>query len=132
MKYAFIDYENLNSLNGVKLEQYEKIFIFIGAAPNQAEIRISEKFTDKINISLITVKQIAQNNVDFHLSYYLGKLDQTAPKSVEFHVLSKDLGYQGICNFIRQQKTPRHCLLVQPESAVKITKDFFDTTQQQN
>ncbi len=29
MKYAFIDYENLNSLDGLALQEYDRIFLFI-------------------------------------------------------------------------------------------------------
>lgn len=109
MKYAFIDYENINSLDGLSLQEYERIFLFIGASQNQMDIRLSEKFNDEIHLTLITVKDIAKNNVDFHLTYYLGKLDVTTDKNIEFHILSQDKGYDGICYFMQHQKEPRIC-----------------------
>lgn len=72
MKYAFIDYENLNKLDGLNLAEYERVFLFTGSTTKS--INLSESFTDEINITLITVKAIAKNNVDFHIAYYLGKL----------------------------------------------------------
>ena len=42
MKYAFIDYENIHSLNNLNLNCYEKIFLFLGA--NLQSIQLSEKF----------------------------------------------------------------------------------------
>ncbi|MDG2952491.1 PIN domain-containing protein [Exercitatus varius] len=85
MNYAFIDYENLNSLDGLELQSYERVFLFLGA--KQGHIKLSGKFNDEINMTLITVKNVSENNVDFHIAYYLGKLDATVDKSIEFHVL---------------------------------------------
>ncbi|EJS86894.1 hypothetical protein AAUPMB_16150 [Pasteurella multocida subsp. multocida str. Anand1_buffalo] len=31
MKYAFIDYENIHSLDNINLKEYEKIYLFLGA-----------------------------------------------------------------------------------------------------
>ncbi|MGX2974200.1 PIN domain-containing protein [Ursidibacter arcticus] len=117
MKYAFIDYENVNSLDGLSLQEYDRIFLFIGSSQNQMDIRLSEKFNDEIHLTLITVKDIAKNNVDFHLTYYLGKLDVTTDKNIEFHILSQDKGYDGICYFMQHQKNPRVCFRKSVESA---------------
>ena len=62
MKYAFIDYENLNNLDGLNLAEYKRIFLFTGSTTKS--INLSESFTDEISITLITVKAIAKNNVD--------------------------------------------------------------------
>ncbi|MDO9758285.1 PIN domain-containing protein [Glaesserella parasuis] len=107
MKYAFIDYENVNSLDGLNLQEYDRTFLFIGSVNNQ--LRLTEKFNDEINITLITVKDISKNNVDFHLTYYLGKLDISTDKNIEFHILSNDKGFDGICQFIQHQREPRIC-----------------------
>ncbi|MDG6286251.1 hypothetical protein GIJ74_03560 [Glaesserella parasuis] len=107
MKYAFIDYENVNSLDGLNLQEYDRTFLFIGSINNQ--LRLTEKFNDEINITLITVKDISKNNVDFHLAYYLGKLDISTDKNIEFHILSNDKGFDGICQFIQHQREPRIC-----------------------
>ncbi|EPE65740.1 hypothetical protein I140_07750, partial [Pasteurella multocida 93002] len=42
MKYAFIDYENIHSLDNINLNKYEKIYLFLGA--QQQSITLSEKF----------------------------------------------------------------------------------------
>lgn len=107
MKYAFIDYENLNSLNGLELQNYERIFLFLG--PKQEHLKLSEKFNDEVNITLITVKNVSENNLDFHIAYYLGKLDATIDKNIEFHILSKDKGYDGLCHFIKHRREARVC-----------------------
>lgn len=102
MKYAFIDYENIHSLDNINLNKYEKIYLFLGA--QQQSITLSEKFNDQIVIHLITIKDVAKNNLDFHLAYFLGKFDQEVDKNIHFDVISKDKGYQGICDYIQNQK----------------------------
>lgn len=110
MKYAFIDYENIHSLDNIKLGEYEKIYLFLGA--QQQYISLSEKFNDQLNIHLITIKNVSKNNLDFHLAYFLGKADQEADKQINFDVISKDKGYQGICDYIQNQKYARKCQLI--------------------
>ena len=46
MKYAFIDYENLNNLDGLNLAEYKRIFLFTGSTTKS--INLSESFTDKL------------------------------------------------------------------------------------
>ncbi|HDR1546260.1 TPA: hypothetical protein R4328_000681 [Pasteurella multocida] len=110
MKYAFIDYENIHSLDNTNLNEYEKIYLFLGA--QQQSISLSEKFNDLLNISLVTIKKVAKNNLDFHIAYFLGKVDQQVDKQINFDVISKDKGYQGICDYIQNQKESRKCKLI--------------------
>lgn len=98
MKYVFIDYENLNKLDGLNLVEYECVFLFIGLIIKL--INLFEFFMDEINIILIIVKVIVKNNVDFYIVYYFGKLDEMIDKNIEFYILLNDCGYDGICNFI--------------------------------
>lgn len=110
MKYAFIDYENIHSLDNIQLNEYEKVYLFLGA--QQQSITLSEKFNDQVIIHLITVKEVAKNNLDFHLAYFLGKFDQEVDKKINFDVISRDKGYQGICDYIQNQKNARRCSLI--------------------
>ena len=127
MKYAFIDYENIHSLDNLNLHLYERIFLFLGA--NQPTVQLSEKFNDELNFTLITIKNIAKNNLDFHIAYYLGKMDMQTDKNIEFCVISKDNGYSGICEFIQNQRNPRKCILLKPslpdveEEPMKLIED---------
>lgn len=132
MKYAFIDYENIHSLDNLNLHFYERIFLFLGA--NQPTIQLSEKFNDELNFTLITIKNIAKNNLDFHIAYYLGKMDMQTDKNIEFCVISKDNGYSGICEFIQNQRNPRKCVLLKPslpdveEEPMKLIEDKSSKT----
>lgn len=132
MKYVFIDYENIHSLNNLNLNCYEKIFLFLGA--NLQSIQLSEKFNDELNITLITVQSSGKNNLDFHIAYYLGKMDVQTDKNIEFYVISKDNGYLGICEFIQNQRNPRKCILLKPslpdveEEPMKLIEDKSSKT----
>ncbi|EEX50576.1 PIN domain-containing protein [Pasteurella dagmatis] len=114
MKYAFIDYENIHSLDNIQLNEYEKVYLFLGA--QQQSITLSEKFNDQIEIRLVTIRDVAKNNLDFHLVFFLGKLDQEVDKKIDFHVISKDKGYQGICDYITHQNNARKCQLISVEN----------------
>ncbi|WP_455647916.1 PIN domain-containing protein [Lonepinella koalarum] len=128
MKYAFIDYENINSLDYLNLTQYEKIFLFIGA--NQTSIRLAEKYTVPLNIVVITVDKIADNNLDFHIAYYLGKCDHSVDKMIQFDIISNDKGYLGICDYIHKLTT-RHCQLIRPQDESK-AQNTLESTNNQN
>lgn len=65
MKYAFIDYENIHSLDNINLKEYEKIYLFLGA--QQQYISLSEKFNDLLNINLITIKILLKITLIFIL-----------------------------------------------------------------
>ncbi|HDR1570089.1 TPA: hypothetical protein QB444_002169, partial [Pasteurella multocida] len=45
-------------------------------------------------------------------AYFLGKVDQEVDKQIGFEVISKDKGYQGICDYIQNQKCARKCKLI--------------------
>lgn len=126
MKFAFVDYENLNSLDQLNLQQYDHIFLFVGA--NQQQIQFSERFEHALHFTLIQVKFVSKNNLDFHIAYYLGKLDSETPPEVEFYVLSQDKGYQGICQFIENQKKARVCKLINIEYTTQ-AEMAFDTEE---
>ncbi|QIM62136.1 hypothetical protein A1D29_01775 [Pasteurellaceae bacterium Orientalotternb1] len=126
MKFAFVDYENLNSLDQLNLQQYDHIFLFMGA--NQQQIQFSERFDHPLPFTLIQVKYVSKNNLDFHIAYYLGKLDGETPPEVEFYVLSQDKGYQGICQFVESQKNARVCKLINIEYTTQ-AEMAFDTEE---
>ena len=106
MIWAFIDYENIGCLTGIAFSNYERILIFCG--PKNPKINLgSSTIPDFLQIEIIKVKSIGANNLDFHISYYLGKFDQTAKSEVQFHVITNDNGFNGLVSHIN--KTGRVC-----------------------
>lgn len=100
MKWAFIDYENVGNLEKIDLSIYQKIIIFLGA--KQPKIDFGEKKYDKpLEIIVIQLKATQSNNLDFHLSYYLGCYESTASENVTFDIISNDNGFAPLIAHIK-------------------------------
>jgi hypothetical protein len=116
MIWGFVDYENVGSLKDIEFSTYQKLFIFCG--PKNPNIKLgSAVISDFINIQIIKLNTSGANNLDFHIAYYLGKFSQTAPKETQFHVITKDNGFNGLVNHIK--KTGRICKKITFKTAEK-------------
>ncbi len=106
MIWAFVDYENTGSLEGVDYQTYERIFVFCG--PKNSKIKLGNaEFSEFLSIEIIKLKTMGSDNLDFHIAYYLGKFSEIANQDVEFHIITKDNGFNGLVNHIK--KTGRKC-----------------------
>lgn len=100
MKWAFIDYENIGSLGKIDLASYERVIIFLGA--KQPKLDFTEiKYDKPINMMVVQLKATQANNLDFHLAYYLGKLDSEAKDNIIFEVISNDSGFSPLIAHIK-------------------------------
>ncbi|MCV6611164.1 MAG: PIN domain-containing protein [Amphritea sp.] len=114
MKWAFIDYENIGCLSKIDLSVYCKVVLFLGA--KQPKIDLGEKKYDSpIDLVLVQLKATQSNNLDFHLSYYLGKYDHQAPANVTFDIISNDNGFSPLIAHIKTNG--RNCKQVKVNSA---------------
>lgn len=100
MKWAFIDYENIGCLSKVNLSIYEKVIVFVGAKQPKLDFG-DKKYESPVNIVLIQIKATQSNNLDFHLSYYLGKYTQEAAPNVSFEVITNDNGFTPLISHIK-------------------------------
>lgn len=106
MIWGFVDYENVGSLKDIEFSTYQKLFIFCG--PKNPNIKLGNAaISEFINIQIIKLQTNGANNLDFHIAYYLGKFAQTAPRDTQFHVITKDNGFNGLVSHIK--KTGRIC-----------------------
>lgn len=113
MIWGFVDYENIGSLKDIDFSKYQKLFIFCG--PKNPNIKLGNKVINEfINIQIIKLNTNGANNLDFHIAYYLGKFSHTASKETEFHVISKDNGFNGLVSHIK--KTGRICKKITPKT----------------
>lgn len=100
MNWAFVDYENVGSLEALNISDYERVFVFCG--PKNTRIKVgalpSEGFC---RIELIGVTTTGANNLDFHLAFHLGRLHEVADKGVAFHIISNDSGFNGLVNHLK-------------------------------
>lgn len=101
MKWAFIDYENIGCLSKVDLAIYRKVILFLGAKQPKIDLG-DKKYDSPIELILIQLKATQSNNLDFHLSYYLGKYEQEADANVSFEIISNDNGFGPLIAHIKQ------------------------------
>jgi len=106
MKWAFVDYENTGSLEGLKSSDYERIFVFCG--PKNRSMKFGSIPSNGFcRIELLSIGTSGPNNLDFHLAFHLGRFHESAPKDVEFHIISSDNGFNGLVNHLK--KMGRNC-----------------------
>jgi hypothetical protein len=133
MKWVFVDYENVNSLDALKLSDYEWVILFCGPKDKKVKIDLASIASGKIpKFEIIRIDKSAKDNLDFHLALYLGRYHELVDENVEFAVFSNDTGFDGI---IGHMKTlGRKCKKVkQPakkaqKSAKKATKKSVKKT----
>lgn len=100
MNWAFVDYENVGSLETLNIAEYERVFVFCG--PQNTRIKIGELPTVSFcKIELIGLKTTGSNNLDFHLAFYVGRFHEVAEKDVTFHIISNDTGFNGLVNHLK-------------------------------
>ncbi|HEY0963558.1 MAG TPA: PIN domain-containing protein [Pseudomonadales bacterium] len=116
MIWAFVDYENVGTLEGLKLADYERIFVFCG--PKNPRVKIGAPPADQFcRMELIGITTIGPNNLDFHLAFHLGRLHEVADKSVIFHIVSSDGDFNGLVNHLK--KIGRSCKKISLKGASK-------------
>ena len=106
MIWAFVDYENVGSLEGVNLSEYEKVFVFCGPKNTKIKFGILPS-SDFCCIELIGLTTMGNNNLDFHLAFHLGRYHEIADETIIFHVFSNDSGFNGLVNHLK--KIGRKC-----------------------
>jgi len=113
MNWAFVDYENVGTLENLILSEYERVFIFCGPTNKKIKLGVlpSEGFC---RIELIGVNTTGANNLDFHLAFHLGCFHESAEKSITFHIISNDCGFNGLVNHL--QKLGRNCKKVEAKA----------------
>lgn len=106
MIWAFVDYENIGSLEAINLSEYEKVYVFCGPRNTKIKFGILPS-SGFCSIELIGVTTMGNNNLDFHLAFHLGRLHEVADETIAFHIISNDSGFNGLVNHLK--KIGRKC-----------------------
>lgn len=102
MKWAFVDYENLGTLEGIPLTGFARVLVFLGA--QNPRIQLGTMPGDRfVPLEILQLRQTSANNVDFHLAFFLGQMHAQAPAEIKFEVFSGDQGYDPLLKFLNQQ-----------------------------
>ncbi|MBI5625245.1 MAG: hypothetical protein HY924_15820 [Elusimicrobia bacterium] len=82
---------------------FDKIFIFVGRSQNKLDFELVLRLQSLgSKVEWIKIGGEGKNNLDFHLSYMLGRMDGSADKSIGFTVLSRDKGYDALLHYISE------------------------------
>jgi hypothetical protein len=122
MIWAFVDYENVGSLESLNLSEYEKVFVFCG--PKNRKIKFGMLASNGFcSIELIAVATMGNNNLDFHLAFHLGRFREIADENIAFHIISNDSGFNGLVNHLK--KIGRNCKKVSTKAVPPIQNAQF-------
>ncbi len=104
MHYILIDYENVQPKNfTAAIEGDYKILFFVGAAQYQLPDRLIAAIQALgTKADYILIPEIGPNALDFHLTYYVGKLAAQDP-TAHLHIISKDIGYDPLITYLSRK-----------------------------
>jgi len=106
--YVLIDFENVQvkSLALLKGEKYE-VKVFIGPRNSRLPVELVLAMHDLGNrADYIQLGVSGANALDFHITYYLGKLTAKHPDG-QFHIISKDTGFDSLIKHLQSKDI--HC-----------------------
>ncbi len=103
--YIFVDFENVQPTS-IKFPKDcpFKIFVFIGANQTKLPIELAVSM-QKLghNGTYVIINGNGKNALDFHITFYLGKLFEKDPNG-HFHIISKDTGFDILIQHLKEKK----------------------------
>lgn len=94
--FLLIDYENMRGMRLPALPAEYQVLIFVGRSQHTIPFDLTndaQQFGKRLK--WIKIAGDGPNNLDFHLTYYLGTLS-AEHKTAEFLILSKDKGFDQV------------------------------------
>lgn len=117
MVWAFVDYENVGSLESMNLSEYERILVFADQRTRRSSLGHFH-LMDFAALNWLAPRRSVPNNLDFHLAFHLGRFHEVADKGVDFHIVSNDSGFDGLINHLN--RIGRNCKKVSVKAAQPI------------
>ena len=99
----FVDFENVHKhipIDEIARGNHQRVLLFVG---NQQTIPNDWLIVD-YNITVIRVGKTSKDNVDFHISAYLGMVHVGRDNSVKFIVWSRDKGFDDLIEHFKTRK----------------------------
>ncbi len=108
MRYFLVDYENVSGekpINLIKKHTESTVIIFYSGTCKNISLTLFENNGVRgMNIESHSVKSGTKNALDFQLSTHLGYLiGKGTDKSSEYIIVSKDTGYDCICDYWKKK-----------------------------
>ena len=99
--------------------------LFVGAKQPKIDLG-DKKYDSPIQLVLVQLKATQSNNLDFHLSYYLGRYDGEAPAGISFDIISNDKGFSPLIAHIKVNG--RACKQVKVAAAPSLKNQIVKAT----
>jgi predicted transcriptional regulator len=103
INYVLIDYENVpvQSLTLLKGEDF-RVYVFLGPKNNKISADLAIAMQGRGSLAqYIKLDASGNNALDFHITYYLGKLAAADPDGA-FYIISKDTGFDSLIAHIKK------------------------------
>lgn len=102
--YIFIDYENIQPANLEILNRPDiSVIVFVGSQQSKIPIDIVLKMQAMgERARYIKVTTTANNALDFHIAFYMGKILAHVPTS-NVYIISKDTDYEPLISHLQEQ-----------------------------
>ena len=97
--WLLVDYENVQPVLRPRDLPDTRVVVFHGAQQRNAPAKLKSQLPS-IHAEFVRCTKTGRNALDFHLTYYLGRLAAQHPTD-DFHVLSKDKGYDPLIEHLR-------------------------------
>lgn len=103
--YIFIDYENVQPFSLDLPKDYPfKVIVFVGANQTKIPIELVTSMQELgNNAKYVKIVGNGKNALDFHITFYLGRLFEKDPAGY-FHIVSKDSGFDVLIKHLRGKK----------------------------
>ena len=97
--WLLVDYENIQPVFRAERLPDTRVVVFHGAKQPDAPAKLKSQ-PSSVDAEFVRCTKTGKNALDFHLTYYLGDLARQHPND-DFHILSKDKGYDPLIEHLR-------------------------------
>ena len=101
-RYIFIDFDNLKEVKFKKLQKVcDKVFIFINSDEQNIPLDLA-MYLQRMGkaVKWVLVEPTDEGNMNYVISFMMGRLHQKVEKTVEFAVLSNDPEFDTVVSFM--------------------------------
>ncbi len=97
--WLLVDYENVQPAFRPERLSDARVVVFHGAQQRDAPAKLKSQLAS-VDTEFVRCTKTGKNALDFHLTYYLGRLAAQHPND-DFYVLSKDKGYDPLIEHLK-------------------------------
>lgn len=113
-RYIYLDFDDLRNIKFRKLEKVcDRLFVFVRKEEQNIPVDLVQKMQRfGRNAKWVVIDGLdPEQNMNYHVSFFMGKLHERVDAGIEFAILSNDESYDTLVNYINNQSV-RSCIRV--------------------